>query len=81
MKIQVTQQHIDNGVRGSTTSDPVALAMKSAGLEKPWVSPAYLAWRKDNKDYSVLAPESVLEFLKRFDNGLPSEPFEFEVGV
>lgn len=79
MKISITQQHIGMGVRGSTTSDPVALAMREAGLEKPWVSPSYLAWRKDNKDYSVRLPGSVLEFLKRFDNGLPVDPFEVEV--
>ena len=81
MKIQVTQQHIDYGVRGSTTSDPVALAMKDAGLIKPWASPSYLAWRKDNKDYYVPLPEGVLGFMKEFDNGVEVEPFTFEVEV
>jgi hypothetical protein len=55
--------------------------MKSAGLEKPWAGADHLAWRKNNKDYFVPLPEGVLGFMEKFDNSLPTQPFEFEVEV
>lgn len=79
MKISVTQAHIDNGVAGSCTHDPIALAMKEAGLEKPWVGVTYLCWRVNHRDYFIRVPDSVLEFMKAFDNRRDAEPFEFEV--
>ena len=79
MKITVTQQHIDSGQRGSCTGDPVSLAMRAAGLVKPWASPDHLAWRVDFKDYFMKTPENVVQFMRDFDNKVPVEPFEFEV--
>ena len=76
MKISVTQQHIDSGVRGSCTSDPIALALKDLGYERPWIGVHYI--RLDKVD--VHMPSEVYEFLKRFDNGLPPlDPFEFSL--
>lgn len=77
--IQVTQQHIDKGVRGSCSSDPIALAMRDAGLDRPWASPGHLAWREQFRDYFVDPPKSVIDFMGDFDNGKDVEPFEFEV--
>jgi hypothetical protein len=80
MRISVTQHHIDIGVRGSCSSDPIALAMREAGLEKPHAGPSYLTWRKDFKDYSVETPADVIQFMETFDNSPESaKPFEFEV--
>lgn len=80
MKVSVTQKHIDQGVKGSTTHDPVALAMKDAGAIRVWVSPVYLGWTDANrKTYSVPTPDEVLRFMKVFDNGAYVQPFEFEV--
>ena len=80
MKITVTQQHIDNGDRGSCTHDPIALAMKDAGLEKAWSGVFGLSWRQNHKDYFVQTPKSVVEFMVAFDNKQPVEPFEFSLG-
>ena len=68
MKISVTQHHLDIGVRGSCSSDPIALAMRDAGLERPHAGPTHLTWRKDFKDYSVETPGDVVSFMEIFDN-------------
>ena len=81
MKIAVTQQHIDNGDRGSCTHDPIALAMKDAGLEKPWAGPNGLSWKVEHRNYFVQTPRSVLDFMLAFDNGQPVGSFEFEVQI
>ena len=80
MKISVQQKHIDAGVRGSCSSDPLALAMREAGLKKPYVGVSYITWRKGFKDYSVETPEDVLQFMESFDNQSASaKPIEFEL--
>ena len=80
MKITVTQEHIDNGDRGSCTHDPIALAMKDAGLEKGWAGPSGISWKVGHKNYFAQTPRIVLDFMLAFDNKQPVEPFEFEVG-
>jgi len=79
MRISVTQEHLNKGVQGSCSQDPISLAMKDSGLEKPWVSPDKICWRKDFRDYSVSTPNSVYSFLLLFDNGKPVVPFSFEL--
>ena len=79
MRISVTQTHLDKGHKGSCSHDPVALALKDAGLDRPWVSPDHIAWRKDFRDYSVKTPERVLAFLSLFDNNHRVVPFSFEL--
>jgi hypothetical protein len=79
MKISVNQKHIDIGVRGSCSSDPIALAMREAGLEKPHAGPSYISWRKNNKDYFVPTPTDVLQFMEAFDNKGHVKPFEFSL--
>ena len=77
MRISVTQTHLDKGHKGSCSHDPVALALKDAGLDRPWVSPDHIAWRKDFRDYSVDTPPAILAFLQLYDNGHVIRPFEF----
>jgi hypothetical protein len=82
LKISVTQEHIDNGVRGNCEKDPIALAMIDAKWMRPWVGP--LTIRTDGFNggcmrQSFETPEIVWKFLSDFDNGRPVEPFEFEV--
>jgi len=79
MKISITQHHIDIGVRGSCSSDPIALAMRDAGLEKPFASPTHLTWRKNLKDYSVETPGDVVSFMESFDNKGWVKPFDFSL--
>ena len=81
MKISVTQKHIDAGVRGSCSQDPVALALREAGFHTPWVSSSgirsYDSTRKKVQDFEL--PDDVLQFMRDFDNLVPVEPFEFEL--
>jgi len=77
MKIHVTEKHIRSGVRGSCSSDPISLAMKDAGLLKPWVSPDHITWDENHKHHSVETPDSVLYFIEMFDNNGYVVPFEF----
>lgn len=79
MKIIVTQQHIDEGQRGSSTRDPVAFAMADAGLESPNAGVTHLRWYKDGHRHSVKVPEKVYDFMLNFDNGKMVEPFEFQI--
>ena len=82
MKIQVTQQHIDKGVRGSCSSDPICLAMKDAGFFRPWVSPDRIKTVGFNGGYmceEFAVPESVLDFMRLYDNNLRVQPFEFSL--
>ena len=81
MKIQVTRQHINSGLVGSCTSDPVALALLDAGFIGPWVSPSGIRFTDEEFGYrhEVPVPDEVLEFMKQFDNGGFIEPFEFEM--
>ena len=78
MKIQVTQQHIDAGLKGSCTKDPIALALKDAGVEDPWVSPVRITFGMNRKN-GVPTPPEVLAFIRAFDNYEPVQPFEFEL--
>ena len=82
MKIQVTQQHIQLGLRGSCTADPIALALKDAGFMRPWVSPTRIETVGQNGGYmkeNWSCPQSVLSFMIRFDRGEVVSPFEFEL--
>jgi hypothetical protein len=76
MIIQVTQSHIDAGVRGSATSDPVALALKDAGWEKAYVN-VFGIQRGPEKRYPL--PEGMWKFMYDFDNGILVFPTEFEL--
>ena len=80
MRIQVSQQHINAGLRGSCSGDPICLAMKDARIIKPWVSPTSISWLDIHGfKKSVETPEDVIQFMKSYDNELVSEPFSFEL--
>jgi hypothetical protein len=79
MKITVTQQHIDEGQRGSTTRDPISFAMADAGLEHPHAGVTYLSWQSKDYKRSVEIPREVYDFMADFDNGRPVQPFTFEL--
>jgi hypothetical protein len=78
MKITVTQQHINEGQRGSSARDPVAFAMIDAGCLRPHAGVTHLSWQDaGHKRYSAEVPRVVYEFMLEFDNGKLVEPFEF----
>lgn len=81
MKIHITQEHINLGERGSCTSDPLALALTTAGYIGVWVSPTSVHFTDKEFGYRhevPLSPE-VLDFIKAFDNGEIVLPFTFEM--
>ena len=80
MKITVTQYHIDNGQKGSCTRDPIALALKDAGVEDPWVSPVRITFGLNRKNGAPV-PAEVLAFMRAFDSHEPVSPFTFELGI
>lgn len=79
MKITVTQQHIDEGQRGSSTRDPIAFAMADAGLERPYAGVNHLSWHEDDRKMFVKVPKEVYNFMLDFDNGKMVKPFEFQI--
>lgn len=76
MKISVTQQHIDRGLKGSCSSDPIALACLDAGMKKPLVGPYVIS---DNHEKEYYVPVEALQFMKDFDNDRLVHPFDFFV--
>ena len=80
MKIQVTQQYIDEGQRGSSTRDPIAFAMIDAGCIQPYAGVTRLFWYDgDGKKHTAEITERLYEFIRAFDQGEPVLPFEFEL--
>jgi hypothetical protein len=75
MIISVTQKHIDDGLRGNCSKDPIALSLLDAGFKKVWVSPDAL--RLDDKVYEM--PGIVAVFIRDFDNTRFVDPFEWEL--
>lgn len=84
MRITVTRDNINHGLRGSCTSDPVALALRDEGFLKPYVTAekiqveGYLG-----RSFMQIepAPYSVYDFVHSFDQGEPVSPFSFEVDL
>lgn len=84
MKITVTQQHIDKGVRGSCSSDPISLALQDAGFKNPWAGTDRITasgFGPFRRYYSLETPPALLAFMRDFDTGKEVLPFEFELEV
>ena len=77
MKIVVTQEDIEKGVKNVCAWCPVALAATRA-FGKPMKA---MRWRLEDiatgKEYKN--PDGVSRWMFRYDDNLPVEPFEFEV--
>lgn len=78
LTINVTQEHIDKGVPGSTCYCPIALALK----EYPEVTDVAVAEISicvniNSKPYKFVnrGPNSLYAFISRFDARLPVDPF------
>ena len=78
MKIQVTKEHINQGVARQWTSCPVALAIRShiPGLVSVGPYNAYLVGLAP-----IGLPTTVIQFIDDFDMNRLVEPFEFELAV
>lgn len=89
MKINVTQEHIDNG-RPLGHACPIALAMRDAGIERPYVSAERVGWGEVGQRKQRRLPFAAGRFVERFDRAwyfgsakeslLPT-PFSFDLDV
>lgn len=84
VKIQVTQEDINNGIKFKCESCPVALAIKR--LLKPnvkvLVGDIISFMTNDSSEWKdVVTPERVWDFLVQFDNKRPVQPFSFELDI
>lgn len=78
--IHITQDNIDHGLRGSSTQDPVALALRDLGFISPFVGINEIRVSGGPKGYrrSPL-PYAVHDFISSFDQGEKVAPMSFEV--
>lgn len=76
IKIEVTQEDIDNGARSDAEFCPIARAARRQGLEW-YVTPRYIYDR--DKDRNLKLPEEARNFIDFFDCHIAVEPFSFEV--
>jgi hypothetical protein len=78
MTIQVTQEDISNGRRASCTDCPIALGLdRSLGFRCDGVGSLFAQISGED----IALPPNALNFLNRFDAGLPVQPFEFELDL
>lgn len=78
MQVTITQEHINNGVKNSATSCPIALALKDTGWRRPYV------WSIDCYDRGpepymtkYLLSLKAQRFVENFDTGKPVQPATF----
>lgn len=70
MKITVTQEHINSGIRGS----PIALAIKEQAVKKlEFLGVSAFLIVINGMSYGPP------KFIRDYDKGLPVTPFEFEL--
>ena len=82
MLIKVEQYQIDNGLPRSMCSCPVALAIeRCTGRHIVEVSDEHVTIFEHGEFVNILLPLAAQEFIKRYDEGSPVEPFEFELEV
>lgn len=77
MKIQVTQQHIEQGKHCDPLKCPVALAITAAGVNHAGVTQSRLVVG----DNWIFLPDAVYNWIARFDARKPVSPIEFEVDL
>lgn len=73
MRIDVTQEDIDSGLRYNSIQCPIARAMYRAGLTDVYVYRHRI--RADDIEYRP--DERVATFIFQFDGGLSVQPFSF----
>jgi hypothetical protein len=75
MKIIVTQEDIDKGLKNSCSSRPVALAVQRVFPDKR-ISVSGMIYIDY---YEYWYPSNVNVFIRRFDRGALVQPFSFEL--
>lgn len=75
--IKVTQEHINKGKKRNILFCPIALALNDAFGTECSVGPKDWGFRGESLCYFL--SQKCKDFIKKFDNSKPVEPFEFEV--
>ena len=82
MKVTVTKSNINDGLRCNGKFCPTALALKEAVPGVDWC----VTWKHikiltsaGDIDKSIKSPQSVYEFIYKYDGNEAVEPFEFEI--
>lgn len=88
MKIQITQDDIDNGVIGDSNHCPIARAFKRIGYTEVIVEQKRIYLYGDTYNSSnvyrkkyIDMPENGKKFVLYYDRSEPVEPFELEVKI
>jgi len=82
MKIEVTEQDIENGRRGDPKCCAIGRALDRAGVVHFGVmGPAVLIANESRLSTARLLPASVQRWILDFDAGKPVEPFSFELST
>jgi hypothetical protein len=86
VKVSVTAEDIASGKPGEICLCPIYLALQRAmpdGVEALWVDcyRARLSGSPWLTTASAPLPQSARDFIGRFDNAIPVEPFEFDLDV
>lgn len=80
MLIEVTQEHIDKGVKKNCQNCPVAIAAQAV-LQNSDIRMGQ--WTLYDSRFTTIArvPFVVTDFVNRFDLGLPVQPFSFNLKI
>lgn len=77
MRINVTQEHIDRGVRGDCAACPIALATTEVIHERVGVVGLHII---DNDGIPIKETTvKMRQFMDNFDDGKPVQPFSFNL--
>lgn len=82
LQVNLTQEHIDKGYRGSCSCCPVALAVEQAALTHHVVAQEeFIHWRHPEipRWYMARTPRAVNKFMAAFDRGQGVRPLSFNL--
>src|SRR2546423_13684013 len=79
MKITVTAEDIDGGIRRDPHNCPVARALRRAGVAHSGVGGIAVMLGNQDQRMMVFLPGPAQEWIMQFDWGQPVQPFEFEI--
>jgi hypothetical protein len=83
--INVTREHINNGVRGSGKMCALALSIQEqTDMKEAWVGPFSGVWPSLGAytgGRGIPLPVEARKFICDFDDGKPVQPFSFELDV
>lgn len=81
MKVSITINDIKQGRRGHPQECPVGLAIQRSGFAYCCVAgPAIVLRDLERGVRAMLLPEAIQRWIKDFDQQLPVNPIEFELG-